>query len=133
MNNTTDNTYLHYLHNVITNIPKTDVDNKNQKRYDILLSILILAPIFIAPTIIAFGYTMIGIAILVVCYSLVAIIGINKRKNITRRFYKVKNAYKNIRLNNISDKKTINQLYDNSALTFITNPSNELFDFIYNR
>ena len=33
MNNTNDNTYLHYLHNAITNIPKTDVDNKNQKRY----------------------------------------------------------------------------------------------------
>lgn len=132
MNNTKDNTYLHYLHNVITNISKTDIDNKKQKRYDILLSILILAPIFIVPTIIALGYTMIGILILVVCYTLVAIIGINKRKNINKRFYKIKNAYKNIKLNNIADEKIINELYDNSALTFIINPSNELFNFIYN-
>lgn len=130
--NNNDNTYIEYLKNFGTNLPRTEEEIKKQKLYDIVMSILILVPLFLGPILITFNHVLLGILIIVISYTLVAIIGINKRKAINRRFYKIKNAHNRFKIINVNDKKIIKELYNNSALTFMAEPSDELLDFIFN-
>ena len=53
MNGQDNKTYENYLHNVVTNLPKGKAQKDFQKFYDILLAVLILAPILVAPTLMA--------------------------------------------------------------------------------
>lgn len=130
--NKKDNTYIEYLQNVVTNLPKNDEDSKKQKIYDILIAILILSPIIITSLLMAFNYYLLGIAIIVLCWGMCAIIGINKRKQINKAFYKIENAYTKFNIVNVEDVSVIKELYKDSALTFNAEPSNELLDFIFN-
>ena len=130
--NKKDNTYIGYLQNVVTNLPKTEEEKKKQKKYDILMSILILSPIIIAPILMSFNNYILGISIMVLCWGMCVIIGINKRKQINKKFYKIENAHTKFNIVNVDDKNIIKDLYNNSALTFISEPSNELLDFIFN-
>ena len=132
MNSQDNKTYEHYLHNVVTNLPKGKAQKKFQKFYDILLAVLILAPILVAPTLMALGYVMPGVLIIVICFSLVAIIGINRRKLITRRFYKVRKAYKRVYVRRVTSFQLLYDLYDDSALTIFAEPTNEILNFLYN-
>ena len=130
--NKKDNTYIEYLQNVVTNLPKNDEDSKKQKIYDILIAILILSPIIITSLLMAFNYYLLGIAIIVLCWGMCAIIGINKRKQINKAFYKIENAYTKFNMLNVEDVSVIKELYKDSALTFNAEPSNELLNFIFN-
>jgi len=127
-----NNNYEHYLHNIATNLPKDEKSKKFQKYYDILLATLILAPMFTAPALIALGFVLTGVAILVVCYGLVAFIGINRRKIITRRFYKVRNAHRRVNIKEVTDTKSVIDLYEDSALTLFAEPTEGILDFLYN-
>ena len=60
------------------------------------------------------------------------ITGIINRKRINKEFYKIKNAHTKFNLINVNDENIINELYKNSALTFIAEPNSELLDFIFN-
>ena len=109
--NKKDNTYIEYLQNVVTNLPKNDEDSKKQKIYDILIAILILSPIIITPILTAFNYYLLGIAIIVICWGMCIIIGINKRKQINKAFYKIENAYTKFNIVNVEDVSVIKELY----------------------
>lgn len=130
--NKKDNTYIEYLQNVVTNLPKNDEDSKKQKIYVIFIAILILSPIIITPLLMAFNYYLLGIAIIVICWGMCIIIGINKRKQINKAFYKIENAYTKFNIVNVEDVSVIKELYKDSALTFNAEPSNELLNFIFN-
>lgn len=124
--------YTAYLKNIVTNLPKTKEEEQQQKRYDIVMGILILSPIFISAILIALGYKILGVSILVLCWGLVAIIGINKGKQINKKFYKIKNAHTRFNIVNVNDANIIKELYDDPALTFFAGPDDELLDFIFN-
>jgi len=130
--NNNDNTYIEYLNNVVTNLSKNEEDKKKQKMYDIFITIMIFVPIIISPILIGFNQTLIGILLIIICWGLLFIIGTNRRKNITKGFYKIKDAHTKFNIINVNDEKTIKELYDDSALTFIVEPSNRLLDFIFN-
>ncbi len=130
--NKKDNTYIAYLQNVVTNLPKTEEEKKKQKRYDILMAFLILSPIIFSSILMSFKYYLFGISYLILCWGLCVIIGVNKRKQINKKFYKIENAHTKFNLINVDDENTIKELYKDSALTFIAEPSNDLLDFIFN-
>ena len=88
--NNKDNTYVEYLNTVVTNLSKTNEDKKRQKTHDIFVSIMIFVPIIISPILIGFNQTLIGILLMIICWGLLFIIGTNRRKNITKGFYKIK-------------------------------------------
>ena len=96
------------------------------------MSFLIFLPIIFAPILMTFNHCLLGISIIVLCWGMLAIIGINKRKQINKKFYKIENAHTRFNLINVDDENTIKELYNDSALTFIAEPSNELLDFIFN-
>ena len=55
---------------------------------------MIFIPLIASPVIIAvFNELLLGIFLFVICYGLLVVIAIYKRKNITRKFYKIKNAH----------------------------------------
>lgn len=131
--NNKDNTYIEYLNNVVTNLAKNEEDKKKQKMHDLFASIMIFVPIIISPILIAvFNQTLIGILLMIICWGLLAVVGINKRKNINKTFYKIKDAHKKFNIINVDNEKTIKELYEDSALTFMAETSDRLLDFIYN-
>ena len=109
------NTYIEYLNNVVTNLSITEEDKKNQKMYDIFITIMIFVPIIISSILIGFNQTLIGILLMIICWGLLFIIGTNRRKSITKRFYKIKDAHTKFNIINVNDEKTIKELYDDSS------------------
>ena len=130
--NNKDNTYVEYLNTVVTNLSKTNEDKKRQKTHDIFVSIMIFVPIIISPILIGFNQTLIGILLMIICWGLLFIIGTNRRKNITKGFYKIKDAHTKFNIINVDNENTIKELYEDSALTFMAETSDRLLDFIYN-
>ena len=131
--NNKDNTYVEYLNTVVTNLSKTKEDKKRQKIHDIFVSIMIFVPLIISPILIAgFNQTLIGILLMIICWGLLVVVGINKRKNINKTFYKIKDAHTKFNIINVDNEKTIKELYEDSALTFMAETSDRLLDFIYN-
>ena len=129
--NNNDNTYIEYLNNVVTNLAKNEGDKKKQIMHDIFVSIMIFSPIIISPILIAaFNQTLIGILLMIICWGLLA--AINKRKNINKTFYKIKDAHTKFNIINVDNEKIIKELYEDSALTFMAEPSDRLLDFIFN-
>jgi len=129
--NKKDNTYLFYLDTIVTNLPQTDEEIKKQKRYDIVMGTLILLPIFLLGIFAAFDCALLGIIIVFLSWILVFIVGTNKRKRIVKRFYKIKDAYQKCKVMD-ANSNIIKELYNDSALTFITELNDELLNFIYN-
>ena len=109
--NKKDNTYIGYLQNVVTNLPKTEEEKKKQKKYDILMAFLIISPMIISSVLLAFNYFLIGISYLILCWGICVIIGVNKRKQINKKFYKIENAHTKFNLVNVDDVNTIKELY----------------------
>ena len=94
---------------------------------------MIFIPLIASPVIIAvFNELLLGIFLFVICYGLLVVIAIYKRKNITRKFYKIKNAHNRFKIIEVLDENIIRELYDDSALTFVAEPSDKLLDFIFN-
>lgn len=78
----------------------------------------------------------IRIPLLIFTYGFLAlfiIYGAFIRKQIMiSRFYKIKNGHQYIHLIKVEDTSFLDELYQNSALTFFAEPVPELLDFIYN-
>ena len=93
---------------------------------------MVLVPFIIAIVAISLGNWLIASAILVVCYSLLGVIGFYKRKEAVNNFYKIKDAHTKFHIINVSDEKIVKDLYNNSALTFPLELDEVFLDFIYN-
>lgn len=66
---------------------------------------------------VAFGKTAIGIIILVICYLLIPIVFITRKKLILSSFYKVKDAHNNCNIIKVNDLSLLEKMYNESALT----------------
>lgn len=95
----------------------TNQKNKQQRIYEILICILIFLPIIAIIILSVLGKTAIGIVILAICFLLLAILFITRKKLILSNFYKVKDAYKNCNVIKVNDLSLLEKMYNESALT----------------
>ena len=95
----------------------TNQKNKQQRIYEILICTLILLPIIAIIILSVLGKIAIGLIILVICFLLLAILFITRKKLILSSFYKVKNAYKNCNIIKVDDLSLLEKMYNESALT----------------
>lgn len=131
-NNEKEFDYSSFFNSAILNLPKTEEDNRAQKKYDIIFSILILVPLFVSSVLVFFNHLLIGLLVLGICWALCFILSTFKKKNKVNEFYKIKDAHNKFNIVNVNDENIIKELYNNSALTFIAKPNDELLNFIYN-
>lgn len=139
------NNYRKLLNKIILQLNSNEIPTGGRKIihwcYQILLCVIFLFSILIAPILIGFidffpDNTQIITLLCIITYgSLVLVIiygGFIRKKIIISRFYKIKKAHQNINLIKVEDLAFLDELYHNSALTFVADPAPELLDFIYN-
>lgn len=95
----------------------TNQKNKQQRIYEILICVLIFLPIIAIIILSVLGKIAIGIIILVICFLLLAILFITRKKLILSSFYKVKDAHKNCNIIKVNDLSLLEKMYNESALT----------------
>jgi len=118
--------------NMINNLPKTEEELNEQKKYGTFIGVMIILPLIIFMILFILGKIFIGFSLLFIGYGITIIIGINKRKKILNDFFKVKEAHKNINIIKTADEEILKSMYENSALTFVREINDEYLDFIYN-
>lgn len=78
------------------------------------------------------GKALLGLGILALLYGIPVVILLFRKQTIYSRFYKAERPEEHLHLIKVKDRKELNTLYENSALTFATEPDSELLAFVYN-
>lgn len=78
------------------------------------------------------GKALLGLGILALLYGIPIIILLFRKQYIYSQFYKVERPEEHLNLIKVKERKNLDTLYENSALTFVTEPDSELLAFVYN-
>ena len=117
---------------------KSKVDDiEKEKRLGIIAgiitSIVILLLIFIISLIPSSKLsTLITFIIFGGPFLILILFAIYRRIKLIKNFYKIPKANEKINLKEVKEKELLIELYNDSAITFYEEPSEELLDFIYN-
>lgn len=113
----------------------SDKNEKQLKRRQIrgyvvgaLIGLLVLLPGIMS----IWDKALLGLGILTLLYGIPIIFLLFRKQYIYSQFYKVKNPGEHLNLIKVKDRKELNALYENSALTFVAESDSELLVFIYN-
>lgn len=110
-----------------------DEVKKSEWVYGIFLSILILGPFVAGPILFVKHRVLAGILSFVIPWGLLFLIAFLRKRRAKKNFYKIPNASTRFDIIPVEDGETIRALYDNSALTWMGEPSDpQLLHFLYN-
>ena len=126
------NKHYFYQSKIILDLPRSEKQKKQELFYAIFIFIMIFMPLIMVGVSAFFNHLLVGILILVICYTLLAFIGIYMRKRAVDQFYILKDAHTKFQVVDVDDIEIIKDLYANSALTFSLSLEDAFLDFVYN-
>lgn len=94
----------------------------------VMIGLLVLLPGIMS----IWGRALLGLGILALLYGIPIIILLFRKQYIYSQFYMAERPEEHINLIKVEGRKGLDTLYENSALTFATEPDSELLVFIYN-
>ena len=126
-----------HFNKVIMNLNAWRILTKKEKIFDYIYGIglvilLIAVPCVVMPVLAAFGKLKLGLLISMLSLTVFLTIGLSRRTYIISLFYKIKRIEGKITIVPVEDLTVLDELYKNSALTFIASPNPKALKFIYN-
>lgn len=94
----------------------------------VMIGLLVLLPGIMS----IWGKALLGLGILVLLYGIPIIILMFRKQYIYSQFYKAERPEEHLNLIKVKGREDLDTLYENSALTFVTEPDSELLVFVYN-
>ena len=122
------------------NISRMYKDRMNRKKESktkmyliaFLFLFVISFPFFFLGKYDSIGYVIFASLWPVLVLIILGIINKFKMKRICENFYKIKNAHTKFNIINVTKEEKVKQLYDHSALTYVSPVNKYLLDYLYN-
>lgn len=121
---------------IILNLNERAQEEKtSRKKQNIAIAIgvpIVVLPIFLPGIMSIWNHALWGLGIMVLIYGIAVLLLLYRMHYICSRFYKIRDVQDKIRIIPVNDGDFLEELYLNSALTFIEAPDAAFLKFLYN-